>query len=173
MDKVKEALAKALVWVKAHSKLVIAVVVVVIVLIVAISLLTGGPKRAVKGYIKGMNNLDADKMLKYYDAQGAVAWTDCEKKAKKFEDAYDDVEDEDIEDEEESIEKGIEYFEDYDEFSVKLIEIKSVEKEDDCKGLYKVKAKVEMSYEDDDDEDSSTKTITFMVYKNKVIASEI
>ena len=64
MDKVKETLAKALTWVKGHVAVVIAVVAVVVVAIVGISLLTGGPKRAVKGYVKAYSKLDSKKILK-------------------------------------------------------------------------------------------------------------
>ena len=174
MDKVKDALAKALVWVKGHLAIVIAIAVVLVVAIVGVSFLSGGPKRAVNKYVKAYSKLDADKVLKACDVKGMIAWQECDGKAKDFEDAYDDVDDDEVEEREDSLDDSLDYLKDnYEKYSMKVEKIKKVEKEKNCKGLYKVKAKVKLTTEDEDgDEDESSKTMTFVVYKNKVIGTE-
>lgn len=185
MDKVKQLCEKAVVWIKANKKTSIIALIVIIAIIIAIVLAgcisknknkkdESGPEAAVKGYISGMSNLDSEKMLKYYDAQGAVAWTDCSGNTAEFKDVYDDVEKDDIEYAEESIENSLEYYKDYKSFSMKVDDIKSVNEDEDCKNLYKVKTKVTITtkYDEDYEEDESTETITFVVYEDKVIAME-
>ncbi|MBR3153160.1 MAG: hypothetical protein IKF52_06160 [Clostridia bacterium] len=170
MDKVKETFDKVVAFCKGNVKVVGAIAAVVVVAILAIVLFGGGPKKAVKGFVAGMNKADSKKMLKYYDAKGAVAWNKCNKDAEDFKDAYDDVDSDDVEMAEKMIEGIADSFDDYDKFSVKVEKIKEVKKEKDCKGLYKVKAQIKTKAKKDGDEEEKSDTVTFVVYKGKVIA---
>ena len=49
----------------------VAVVAVIIILVVVLG---GGPKKAVKGFISGMNNKNASKILESIDPAGTSAW---------------------------------------------------------------------------------------------------
>jgi len=128
-----------------------------------------------QGFIDKSNSAkptkDEKKILKTIDVKGMLAWSNCSGKASKFLDSYDDVDDDDIDEYKETLEKSYEsvcdHLKDYDKYSIKVKEIKEVEKED--KGLYKVKAKIEVKYKDDDDEREDTETMTFYVYKGKIV----
>lgn len=177
MEKVKDVLAKAIAWVKAHAKVVAIVAVVVIVAIFLISFITGGPKRAVKNYVAAMNKAKAEKIMKCVDVKGTLAWIECGGEEDEFLDAYDDIDDDEVEEYEEQMQDSMEEYCDYiddnfKKYSVKVKKIKDVEKVD--KGLYKVKAQIEMKTvtdDEDEDEEEETSTTTFYVYKNKIISS--
>ena len=174
MEKVKSICEKVLTWVKANYKIVIAVVVALLVVCVAFNFLNGKnrAKNAVKSYVAAINKADEKKIMKKIDVKGAYAWEKCNQKVKKFKDEYSDVEKSDVEDYEEKLEKTLETFCDelkkLDKYSMKVVEIKDVEKE--ASGLYKVTAKVKIKVEDDDDEHESTDKYTFYVYKGKIIS---
>ena len=170
MDKVKEMCDKVVAFCKGNVKVVGAIAAVVVVAIVALLIFGGGPKKAVKGFISGMNKANSKKVLKYYDAKGAIAWEKCDGKAEDFKDAYDDVDSDDAEQAEEYIEKMVDRLGDYDKYSAKVEKITKVEKQKGCSGLYKVKAKVKTKIKDDDDEKENSETVTFIVYKGKVIS---
>ncbi|MBR3133140.1 MAG: hypothetical protein IKG42_03605 [Clostridia bacterium] len=170
MDKVKEICDKVVAFCKGNVKVVGAIAAVVVVAIVALLVFGGGPKKAVKGFVAGMNKADSKKILKYYDAKGAIAWEKCDGDAEKFKDEYKDVDDDDAERAEEYIEKMADSLGDYDKYSAKVEKIKEVKKQKGCSGLYKVKAKVKTKYEYDGDEKESSDTVTFVVYKGKVIS---
>lgn len=172
MEKVKSVLGTAIEWVKTHVKVVAIIAVVIVVALLVLGFLTGGPKRAVKSYISAMNKANDKKILKTMDVKGVIAWSRCGGKASKFLDEYEDIEDDEVDEYKETLEstceKMCDSLKDYDKYSIKIKQIKEVEKED--KGLYKVKAKVEVKYKDDDDESESTDTMTFYVYKGKIVS---
>lgn len=175
MDKVKSILVTALDWIKTHKKIVIVALVVIVVALLGVNLFSGKAqaKRAVKSYISALNKADTDKILKALDAKGYYAWNECDEDEDDFNDEYDDLDDGDADDAEELLKFVADYWcdgidDDYDKYSIKVDEIKSVEKE--ASGLYKVKAKLKITTEKDDDEDTTTDTVTFYVYKGKVIA---
>ncbi len=171
MEKVKSVLATVIAWIKSHIQIVAIIAAVIVVVALVMGFLTGKPKKAVKSYISGLNKADEKKILKTIDVKGMLAWSNCSGKASKFLDSYDDVDDDDIDEYKETLEKSYEsvcdHLKDYDKYSIKVKEIKEVEKED--KGLYKVKAKIEVKYKDDDDEREDTETMTFYVYKGKIV----
>ena len=158
--------------------IIIAIVIVIIVLInnKSSNKKENGntPEDAIKGYISGYDKLDNDKILENYDAKGAVARSNSDGDIQEFKNLYDDVNNEDIKDFEEMIKYPIEEFKTYDSFSMNLEEIEEIEKIEDCEDLYEVKAKVSISMKEDKDKDESksSKTVTFMVYKDKVISME-
>ena len=60
------------------------------------------------------------------------------------------------------------------DYSYKLLEIKEVEKLENCKNLYNVEAKVRMKYKDEDgDKQDITNTINLIVYKNKIVTVDL
>ena len=174
MDQVKEIFEKVVTWVKGNTKIVIGIVAAIVVVIVAASIIGGGQKRAVKKYVKAFAKMDVKSVLKTYDVKGALAWAECNEKPKKFKDAYDDIDDDDVEEAEEDAEELFESLDDeFDKLSIKVKKITSVKKEKNCKGMYKVKAKLKIKYETDEKDNDIEKTVEFVVYKNKVIDSDL
>ena len=176
MEKVKDVLAKAIAWVKSHAKVVAIVAVVVVVALLLIGFITGGPKRAVKSYVSAMNKADAEIIMKTMDVKGTLAWQECDGDEDEFLDAYEDIDDDDVEEYEEMAQEAMESMcdsieDDYKKYSVKVKKIKKVEKL--AKGLYSVKAQIEMktvTNDEDEDEEDETETVEFIVYKNKIIS---
>ena len=158
---------------------------VIVVIIIIVSLI-GGPKKAVKKYVSGMNSQNAKKVVKSVDLIGSAAWgyyydeddfdeDDYEDFIDDYEDYKDDYADE-IEDQmDDMIDTMDDTFDDIDDeyksYKIKIEEFKKVEKLG--KDLYAVKAKVSVKAkpeDKDDDEIDESSTMTFIVYKNKVIS---
>ena len=165
------------------------VLAVIVVIILAVSLLGGGPKKAVKKYISGMNSKNAKKVVSSIDSIGSAAWgyqfdeddfdeDDYEEFIESYEEYKEEAEDNKDEFEDE-IDDMIDYMDDmlddmdddYKSFKIKIEEFKKVEKLG--KDLYAVKAKIATQAkpkDKDDDEIDESETMTFIVYKNKLIS---
>ena len=161
-------------FVKSNTKLVIAVAVIlaVIILIAVISNVTGGPKQAAKNYISAMNKMNADKILSTMDVKASIAYFACYSNSsfteEDFKKAYKEVSNSDVKDFKETFKKTLdstlELMKEYD-YSYKLLEIKDVEESKNCKDLYKVEAKVRITYKDDDgDKQDVTSTISLISF---------
>lgn len=159
----------------------LAVIVVIIILAAALG---GGPKKAVKGFISGMNSKNASKIVKNIDFAGMSAWgwyydeDDFSKDDyKDFTADYKDVDKDEIKDATKDLKETMEdSFDDMDDeyksFKIKIEKFKDVEELG--KDLYAVDAKISIVAKPKDkeetDEIDETETITFIVYKNKVIS---
>lgn len=159
----------------------LAIIVVIIILVAALG---GGPKKAVKNFISGMNSRNASKIVKNIDVAGMSAWgyyydeDDFSKDDyKEFIADYKDVDKDDIKDATKDLKDTMEEsFDDmkdeYKSFKIKIEKFKDVEELG--KDLYAVDAKVSMiakpKDKDETDEIDETATVTFVVYKNKVIS---
>lgn len=179
--------SKALGWLKSHIKIVAIVVAVLVLAIILINVFTTGPKKAVKSYIKAMDKGNVDKYISSIDFVGKEAWNYSIYKINKFDEddydefieAYDDV---DKDEAKEAMKTKKEYMEDsfddmdddYKSYKIKIVKFKGVEKLG--KDLYLVKAKISIKAtpDDKDDDEIDTSSIAkFIVYKNKIIYSEI
>lgn len=159
----------------------LAIIVVIIILVAALG---GGPKKAVKNFISGMNSRNASKIVKNIDVAGMSAWgyyydeDDFSKDDyKEFIADYKDVDKDDIKDATKDLKDTMEEsFDDmkdeYKSFKIKIEKFKDVEELG--KDLYAVDAKVSMiakpKDKDETDEIDETATVTFVVYKNKLIS---
>lgn len=176
---------------KKYLPYIVGVAAVVIVIILAVSLFTGGPKKAVKNFVKGMNKQKASKVMKSVDLKGIQAWTSGgegyfsygydvddfeEEDYEEFLENYADIDDKDIEEAakeyEDSLDDNFDDMDDnYKSYKLKVEEFKSVDKL--AKDLYVVKAKISVKAKPDDDDvdeiDEST-VLEFVVYKNKIIS---
>lgn len=186
MEKVKNFFVKIFDWVKGHIGITVGVIVAIIAVIVCLSLFTGGPKKAVKKYIKAMNKMNTEKVIKCMDFAGAEAWSwkydeddFSEEDYDEFIKNYKDVDEEDIKDSKKYLKKSLnsgfeDMKDDYKKYKITLEEIKSVKKLG--KDLYCVKAKITIfakPNDKDEDEIDMTDTESFIVYKNKIIDSGI
>lgn len=163
------------------------VLAVIVVIILAVSLLGGGPKKAVKKYVSGMSTGNAKKMLDSIDPIGSAVWSydeeefdedDYEEFIEEYEEYADEYADvlEEYEDEmEDMIDELEDSYEDemndYKSYKVKVDDFKKVEKLG--KNLYVVKAKISTyakPKDKEDDEIDESETMTFVVYKNKIIS---
>lgn len=177
-EKSKNVLGKIGNFLKSHIKLILILVAIIIVVIIVIRIIAGGPERAVRNYVKAISDADVDKVIEQMDFRALKAWSECDGDEDDFQDAYDDidVDDEDTKDEFDQAEKYFENLIDnitdnFEEYNVKVIEIKDKEKL--AKDLYKIKAQVESKTVDEDgDERETSTTTTFIVYKNKVVTME-
>ena len=164
-------------------------VAVIVVIILAIALLGGGPKKAVKKYVSGMNSRNAKKVINSVDPVGSAVWgwnysvKDFDKDDyKDFVEEYQEYleENEDfLEEYKDQLDEKIGDMEDnfddiddeYKSYKMKIEEFKKVEKLG--KNLYAVKAKISMKAkprDKDEDEVDEAETLTFVVYKNKIIS---
>lgn len=168
------------------------IAVAVIIVIIIISSLMGGPKKAVKKYVSALSSGNIKKMYKSMDNIGSASWSyyndikdfdkdDYEEFVEKYEENKEEMEEmlEEYEDMlEEQLDSAEEYYEefmdDYKTVKVKVEEFKEVEKLG--KGLYLVKAKISTyakPKDKDEDEIDESEVMEFIVYKNKIIDSEI
>lgn len=161
------------------------VVAIVVVIAILVSIFGGGPKKAVKKYIKAMNKQDAAKIIKCIDPAGKSAWSYTyfddfdEEDYEEFLSDYEDLDEDDIDDYMKEAEDSLddmfdEINDEYDSYKLKIEEFKDVE--EIAKDLYEVKAKISIKAEpvdDDDDEIDESDVLTFIVYKNKIIYSTI
>ena len=172
-------------FVKSNTRLVliaVAILAVAIILIAIISNAVGGPKQAVKNYISAMNKMNSNKILSTMDSKAAIAYYACYSESSNFSEedfkkAYKEVKNSDIKDFKETfkntLDSSLNLLKDSD-YSYKLLDIKGVEKLDNCKDLYNVEAKVRIRYKDDDgDKQDITNTIKLIVYKNKVVTVDL
>ena len=159
---------------------------VVAVIIILIALLGGGPKKAVKKFVSGMNSKNASKIINSMDLAGSEVWKYSydpedfsEEEYEEFIEDYKDVDKDEIKDQQkemkETLEDGFEEMEDeYKTFKMKIKSFKSKEKIG--KNMYTVKAKINLVVvpnDEDEEEIDTTKTATFVVYKNKIVYSEL
>ena len=185
MEKVKNFFVKIFDWVKGHIGITVGIVVAIIAVIVCLSVFTGGPKKAVKRYIKAMNKMNTEKVIKCMDFAGSEAWgwkydedDFSEEDYDEFMKDYKEVDEEEIKDEKKYLKKSLnsgfdDIKEDYKKYKMTLEEIKSVKKLG--KDLYCVKAKITLfakPEDKDEDEIDKTDTASFIVYKNKLIYSD-
>ncbi len=180
-------ISKALVWIKSHIAITVAIAVALIVVIVLICVFAGGgPKSAVKGFISGMNKKKAAKVVDNMDFAGSSAWSYTydiddfsEDDYDEFIDKYEDVDKDEIKEQEESLESTLEdgfdaLDDEYKSYKFKIEEFKSSEKI--AKDLYVVEAKIALSAkpeDEDTDEIDESDIITFIVYKDRIINSDI
>ncbi len=157
---------------------------VIVVIIILVALLGGGPKKAVKGFISGMNKQNASKILKNIDFAGMSAWGYSYDEDDFSKDDYDnfiedykEIDKDEIKEEKEYIEENMEdSFDDmkdeYKSYKIKIEKFKDVEKLG--KDLYAVDAKISVEAKpkdkDETDEIDESDTVTFIVYKNKLIS---
>lgn len=159
---------------------------VVAVIIIIIALLGGGPKKAVKKFVSGMNSKNASKIINSMDLAGSEVWKYSydpedfsEEEYEEFIEDYKDVDKDEIKDQQkemkETLEDGFEEMEDeYKTFKMKIKSFKSKEKIG--KDLYTIKARITLTAkpkDKDEDELDSTKTVVFVVYKNKIVYSDL
>ena len=164
-------------------------VAAIILVVVLISVFGGGPKKAVKKYISGMNSRNAKKVISSVDPVGTAVWgwnysvkdfdeDDYEEFVEEYEEYLEENEDflEEYKDEMDSMIDDMEdEFDDVDDeyksYKMKIDEFKKVEKLG--KNLYAVKAKISIKakpQDKEDDEIDEAETMTFVVYKNKIIS---
>lgn len=165
----------------------IALAVIVVIIILA-SVLGGGPKKAVKNYINGMNKQNASKIIKSMDVIGMMTWgyyydedDFSEEDYKEFVEEYTEYEEEYADEIKEELEDKTDYMDDafdeindeYKSYKMKIEKFKDVEKLG--KDLYAVDVKVSMEAKpkdkDETDEIDESATVTFVVYKNKIISA--
>ena len=170
---------------KKYLPYIVGAAAVVIVIILAVSLFTGGPKKAVKNYVKGMHRQKVSKVMKSIDLKGIEAWKYYgdlkefeEKDYEEFIERYNEVDDEELEDAIKDYEDYIEdVFDDVDDnfksYKYKLEKIKSVDKLG--KDLFVVRAKISLEAKPEDPDDDDIEEIDqasvkeFVVYKNKIV----
>lgn len=160
---------------------------VIIVIIVLVAVFGGGPKKAVKNFISGMNSRNAKKVVKSMDYIGTAAWgwsydeddfsksdyNDFIEDYKDYEDEYEDELDDKIDDMIDDMKDEFDDIKDeYKSYKMKVEKIKEVKKLG--KNLYAVDAKISLEAKpkdkDETDEIDESKVVTFIVYKNKIIS---
>jgi len=160
---------------------------VIVVIAILVSLLGGGPKKAVKKFVSGMNGKNAKKVVKSIDPIGTAAWgyyydednfeeEDYEEFIEDYEEYAEELDEDEYADEiEDMIEEMEDSFDDMDDnyksYKIKVDEFKKVEKLG--KDLYVVKAKISTEAkpkDKDEDEIDESEIMTFVVYKNKIIS---
>ena len=160
----------------------------VIIVILIITSLIGGPKKAVKKYISGMSSGNAKKVVNSMDIIGSMAWgyyydeddfeeEDYEEFIEEYEEYEDEYADELKDEMDEMLDEMDETFDDIDDeyksYKMKIEKFKDVEELG--KDLYAVDVKVSLEAKPKDkketDEIDESATVTFIVYKNKVISA--
>lgn len=159
---------------------------VVVVIIILVSVLGGGPKKAVKKYISGMNSGNAKKVVKSMDFVGTAAWgwsydeddfseedyEDFIEDYKDYKEEYKDEMEDELDDMIDEMDDSFdEIYDEYKSYKMKIEKFKKVEKLG--KDLYAVDAKVSLKAkpkDKDDDEIDESETMTFVVYKNKIVS---
>ncbi len=169
---------------KKYLPFVAIAVAVIVVIILLVTLLGGGPKKAVKGFVSGMNKKDVSKIMKNIDVAGMAAWgysydvdDFSEDDYDEFLDKYKDIDKDELKDANKDMEDNLDdslhdMSKDYKSYKVKVEKFKDVEKLG--KDLYAVDAKISIVAEPKDkeetDEIDESETVTFVVYKNKLIS---
>ena len=158
------------------------ILAVIIVITILASIFSGGPKKTVKEFVSGINSKNAKKIVKSIDIAGTEIWSYdpsnfTKGNYKDFIDDYKKIDKEQISDlEDEMIDKMDDSLDkiknEYKSFKIKIEKIKSVK--EIGKDLYAVKTKITLKANPKDkskDKIDNTETITFVVYKNKLILS--
>jgi len=187
MEEKENVFTKILNWVKSHIAIVTIVLALILAVIVCISIFTGGPKKAVKKYVSAMNKQDAEKAVECFDFAGQDAWSYwydvddfSEEDYAEFIEEYNNVEKEDISYLTKStitaLTASFSVMDlEYKNFKIKIEEFKDVEELG--KNLYAVNAKVSVYAKpvdkEETDEIDETNIMTFIVYKNKIINSDL
>jgi len=156
----------------------------IIIIIIALGLIMGGPQKAVKKYISAINSLNAKKAIKCIDYVGYDSWKwsydvddfkkeDYEEFLKNYKEVDKSTIEKDMNKYTEILDDGFDDIKDNSKsFSIKVKKIKSVKKLE--KDLYAVRARIALKIKPKDkyeNEIDKTDTITFVVYKNKIINS--
>lgn len=181
----EEAISK----IKKYLPIAVAAVVLIAVIIIILSIVSG-PRKAVKSFISGMNKKNASKIVNSIDFIGSAAWSykydpddfskdDYKEFVEKYKDLKDDTDKDYLKDQKKSLKEMFDdEFDDlkdeYKSYKVKIDKFKSVEKLG--KSLYAIEAKISIKAkpkDKDEDEIDETETATFIVYKNKIIYSDI
>lgn len=173
-------------WAKSHLPVVIvaAVALIALILIVVLSF-SSGPKSAVKDFTSAFSKLNAKKLVNSMDLVGASVWSyyDGDDFSKDdYNDFIDDYKEEkkdiDLSEEKEEwiedLEEGFEEVEDeVKNFKIKIEKFKDVEKLG--KNLYAVEARINLiaKAKDSDDDLDEVKDVVFIVYKNKIIYTDL
>ncbi len=161
--------------------LVIGIIVLIIVILVAI--FGGGPKKVIKQYVSGMNKQDTSKIIESMDFTGESAWEFYDKdnfsedNYNTFINDYGNVDENEIKDEkdywEEIMNSSFDNIKDeYESYKLKIEKFKAVDKLG--KNLYAVDVEISIiakPKDNDDNEIDETETVTFIVYKNKIISA--
>lgn len=161
---------------------------VIVVIIILVSVLGGGPKKTVKNFVKGISSRNTSKVIKNIDVTGMGVWgisydvddftkDDYDEFVEEYKDTVKDMDKEELKEAKEYMEETMqesfdEMKEEYKSFKVKVEKFKEVEKLG--KDLYVVEAKVSTEAKPKDkeetDEIDESETLTFVVYKNKLIS---
>ncbi len=157
---------------------------VIILIIILVSIFGGGPKKAVKKFISGMNGKNASKVVDSMDFAGISAWKYSynvedfsDDDYEEFIENYKDVDSDDIKDQKsdakDTMKDGFDELKDeYKSYKMKVENFKSVEKLG--KNLYAVKAKISLQAkpkDKDEEEIDESSIMTFVVYKNKLVSA--
>ena len=160
-------------------------VAVIAVIAILIGLFSGGPKKAVKKYVKAFNAGNAKKLVGCMDIAGmsSLSWdfdpdNFSDEDYKEFKEKYKEVEKEDIEKAKDLMLDSLkEVFDEMKDevksYSVKIkkfTEVKKIKKD-----LYSVTAEINMkAVPKDKDEEKTDETVesTFIIYKNKIISTD-
>lgn len=164
-------------------------VAVILVIVLLVAIFGGGPKKVVKKYLKALNKQNAAKVIDCIDMVGMKCWS------YKYNDDFDEDDYEDFKDEYKELSKDMDKddlkdakkeakedfkdeFEDikdtYKNYKFKVEKFKDVKKLG--KDLYKVEAKISLeakAKDKDDDDIDKADTAIFIVYKGKLIYSEV
>lgn len=158
-------------------------VLIIAVIAIIITVFGGGPKKSVKKFVKALDKCNASKLSDCIDFAASDAWMDIyldefdKDDYKDFKEEIKEVDKDDIKEDKKDfrdyMKEGFEEIkEECKSFKVKIEKIKSVKK---LHGkVYKVEAIITVQAKSkDDDEIDETETITFIVYKNKIVYSTI
>lgn len=160
---------------------------VVVLIIILVAVLGGGPKKAVKGFVSGMNSRNASKILKSVDLAGMSAWgyyydeddfskDDYNDFIEDYKDIVDEMDKDDLKEKKEYLKEIMEESfdeikDEYKSYKIKIEKFKDVEKLG--KDLYAVDVKISMQAKPKDKNETKeideSEVVTFVVYKNKVV----
>lgn len=161
-------------------------VAVILVIVILVSIFGGGPKKVVKKFVNAINKQKTDKLIECIDFAGSSAWKYSydendfsEDDYDEFIEDYEDVDKDDIKDDRKDAKESFNDMfdsieDDYKSYNCKIEEFKSVKKLG--KDLYAVKAKVSITAkpkDKSDDEIDLSNIATFIVYKNKLVYSDV
>ena len=196
MKAFKNLFSKSILWVKANKIVAISALGIILIIVLAISFLTGTEKRAIKKYISAINSCDSEKIVKTMDVKANRAWNasyyavsyttgENTNTIEKFNEALENISDEQINTYKEQL--GNQYNKnDKGKNKIKLLKVVYATPAKDNKDLKKVVCKVRVTTKQDDNKQeesiwkkekkysqSAEMYVTFYLYKNKVIYSEV
>lgn len=162
---------KVVEFIKAKKMIIGVLIIAIILIIVIVNLIVVSPKEAVKKFVKAFNDADLEKMVDSMDIAGFYVFSGLDEdeyddfwsEYKDFKDSsdYEDLMDNmnDTLDDKDAIEDAEDELKDLD-YSMKIDKIKDVKKI--SSHLYRVKVKLELSYDDEKD----TQTVNCYVMKD-------